>query len=216
QTILGTIYSQKDGDSYNPRKAYKWFHKAANGGSKLAQFNVGVLYQKGLGTIKNDEKALYWFNKVVDETNEDKSLTPEMLAWAQLKLGIIHHEGKGVPVNYTKALKWFNKLTSGNHAYGQYMVGYMHAYGQGVPKSINKAIPWLKAAAAQGLKAAKDELSTVQSKFELAPVELGTTTVNNDARVIQETIDAGLIRTPNDANMVRLYLDTHNPKYTVI
>jgi TPR repeat protein len=203
QTILGTIYLQKDGDSYNPRNAYRWFHKAANGGSKLAQFNVGVLYQQGLGTEKDDTKALYWFDKVVDETNNDKSLTPEMLAWAQLKLGIIFHEGKGVPVDYSQALKWFNKLTLGNHAYGQYMVGYMHAYGHGVPKNINKAIPWLRAAAAQGLEAAKNELSVTQSKLKLAPVELSTKTVNNDARVIPGKIDSKLILTPNDASVNR-------------
>ncbi|MBF0383834.1 MAG: sel1 repeat family protein [Magnetococcales bacterium] len=216
QTILGTIYLQKDSDSYSPGDAYKWFHKAANGGSKLAQFNVGVLYQKGLGTSKNDKKALYWFNKVVDESNEDKSLTPEMLAWAQLKLGIIYHDGKGVPVDYNRALKWFNKLTIGNHAYGQYMVGYMHAYGHGVPKNINKAMAWFKAAAAQGLEAAQNELSTAQGRYNLTPVDLGTTTVNNDARATPDTVNKELIRINNDASMNRVKLGIHTKESSII
>ncbi|MBF0358238.1 MAG: sel1 repeat family protein [Magnetococcales bacterium] len=229
QTTLGTLYLQKESASYDPHAAYKWFSLAANGGDKLAQFNLGLLYQQGLGTDKDHQQAKEWFLRVVEPSNKDSNITSEMLAWAQLKLGIIFHDGKGAPVNYTEAFKWFSKLTANNHAYGQYMVGIMHAKGHGVPKSYKKAVPWLKAAAAQGLESAKNELMVIQSLLMLDPKYARTlhaknvdltpansilkTTptlsdklimpINNDAGTIHPKLDDAIIKVNNDARIMQ-------------
>ncbi|MBF0444391.1 MAG: hypothetical protein HQL68_02290 [Magnetococcales bacterium] len=55
-----------------------------------------------------------------------------------------------------------------------------------------------------------------QSKNRLVPLKLGSTTVNNDARVIPGKIDAGLIRINNDANMLRLNISLQSPNPTII
>ena len=44
-------------------EAYKWYKKAAEQGYAIAQFNVGVLYEKGEGVSQDYSEAYKWFNK---------------------------------------------------------------------------------------------------------------------------------------------------------
>lgn len=50
--------------------AVYWFQVAAQGGSAIAQFNLGYLIYKGLGVDANREKALYWLKKASAQGHE--------------------------------------------------------------------------------------------------------------------------------------------------
>lgn len=161
QNALASLYLRRESENYNPVLAYQWLRRAAESGNRLAQFNLGDLYQRGVGTSKDDKQALHWFLQCVQPVEGKSGLTPEMLAWAHLKLGIIYHDGRGTPVDYSKALFWFSHIIPDHHAYAQYMVGSMYANGRGVPKDLPRAILWWQAAASQGLALAKKELASL-------------------------------------------------------
>ncbi len=64
---MGTMYanSTKDGvialKKGDYESAMSNFMTAANAGDKVAQQNLGVMYNNGIGVRKDKEKATYWF-----------------------------------------------------------------------------------------------------------------------------------------------------------
>lgn len=48
-------------DFKKPKEAFKWYLLGAQRGSALAQFNVGISYEKGLGVKKSIKNALKYF-----------------------------------------------------------------------------------------------------------------------------------------------------------
>ena len=54
------VMALKKGD-YESALAH--FTYAANSGDKIAQQNLGVMYQNGMGVSQNNKKASYWFNR---------------------------------------------------------------------------------------------------------------------------------------------------------
>ena len=44
-------------------EALKWYRQAAEKGHELAQYNLGVMYEKGQGTEKNLREAVKWYRK---------------------------------------------------------------------------------------------------------------------------------------------------------
>jgi hypothetical protein len=59
------------GTPKNETEAFKWYKKAADKDVSLAQYNLGVLYQKGIGVEKNEAEALTWFTKSADQGNAE-------------------------------------------------------------------------------------------------------------------------------------------------
>jgi len=52
-------------------EAVKWYRKAAEHGSAVAQSNLGLMYANGIGVIKNPAQAHAWFNVAGSNGNED-------------------------------------------------------------------------------------------------------------------------------------------------
>jgi hypothetical protein len=46
--------------SQDPKKATRWYRKAAQGGQVYAQYQLGRCYAMGLGVARNLERASYW------------------------------------------------------------------------------------------------------------------------------------------------------------
>jgi len=42
------------------KKAFNLYKDAANMGNKIAQFNLGILYENGIGIKKDIDQAIYW------------------------------------------------------------------------------------------------------------------------------------------------------------
>src|ERR1019366_8069776 len=52
-------------------EAAKWFHKAADQGDAVAQFNLGAMYDTGKGVPQDDAEAAKWFHKAAYQGNTD-------------------------------------------------------------------------------------------------------------------------------------------------
>jgi TPR repeat protein len=45
----------------------RWFRKAAERGHPMANFNVGLMFERGLGVAKNREEAISWYRKAAEQ-----------------------------------------------------------------------------------------------------------------------------------------------------
>ena len=57
------------------REAIRWFRKAAEQNSGLAQFELGKCYLFGHGVKENKAEAMIWLYKAADNGNEDAKNT---------------------------------------------------------------------------------------------------------------------------------------------
>jgi TPR repeat protein len=81
-------------------EAERQYRTAAEGGDKVAQFNLACCYAGGTkGLSQNYEEAVKWYRKSADQ-GYDK---------AQNNLGHCYEQGHGVPQNYAEAKKWYQK-----------------------------------------------------------------------------------------------------------
>jgi TPR repeat protein len=63
ENALGLRYFQgdeKDGIGRDEKEAFRWFTRAAEGGSLLAQAKLGALYWGGRGVSKDVNQAYFW------------------------------------------------------------------------------------------------------------------------------------------------------------
>ncbi len=67
QIILGIYYYRGENVKKNPKKAFKWFMKAANQNIPEAQFYIGSMYRYGYGIKKNLKKSVEWLKKSADK-----------------------------------------------------------------------------------------------------------------------------------------------------
>jgi hypothetical protein len=81
------------GVKQNNEEALKWFKKAADQGSALAQFNIGILYSN---TGRNED-AVEWLQKAADQNNPD----------ALYQLGVLYQRGMGVNRDIRKSFELF-------------------------------------------------------------------------------------------------------------
>ncbi|CAI2177922.1 8907_t:CDS:2, partial [Funneliformis geosporum] len=62
-TMVGYCYHRGKGTIVDKRNAFDLFYKAANLGDGIAQYNLGIMYEKGDGIKKNMELATYWYKQ---------------------------------------------------------------------------------------------------------------------------------------------------------
>lgn len=65
-------------------------------GEKVAQFQVGVMFERGLSINKNEAEAAVWYEKSAKQGYID----------AQYNLGIMYASGRGVQQNDSLAITW--------------------------------------------------------------------------------------------------------------
>ena len=70
----------------------------AEQGDTLAQFNLGVMYEKGRGLAQDYKTAVKWYTLSAEQGN----------AYAQFNLGVMYDNGSGVAQDYVKAHMWYN------------------------------------------------------------------------------------------------------------
>jgi TPR repeat protein len=111
QFWLGHMYSFGLGVTQDKAEAFKWSHKAAEGGGggdERAQFWLGKLYQNGDGVIRNGTKAVKWFRKAAEQG----------AVFSQVTLGEMHEKGNSVLQDLVTAHVWFNiAVANGNLDY---------------------------------------------------------------------------------------------------
>jgi hypothetical protein len=95
--IRGGEYVAYDRSNYST--ALKVWLPTAQGGDKVAQTNVGEIYEKGLGTAPDDASAALWYQKAADQGY------PRAL----INLGFLYEQGLGVAKDQANALKLYRK-----------------------------------------------------------------------------------------------------------
>lgn len=68
----------------------------AEGGDRMAQFNMGLLYESGLGVPLNHAQAAAWYERAALQG----------VTRAQYNLAVLHQAGRGVPQDSIQALYW--------------------------------------------------------------------------------------------------------------
>lgn len=132
--------------------------QAAKQGDALAQYNLGVMYDKGKGVPHDYKLALEWYTKAAEKG----------LAAAQNSLGFMYFHGESVPQDYKLAVEWFTKAAEKGDAYAQSNLGTMYGKGYGVPQDYKQAYAWFNIASAQGYKAATKERNIASELLEPA------------------------------------------------
>ena len=96
---LGEMYAKGLGIPENPRKALRWYLRAAEKGSSDAENALGHMFQNGKLGSKNYREAAGWLKKAAANKNAD----------AALQLGLMYQQGRGVEKSQEKSRKWIKQ-----------------------------------------------------------------------------------------------------------
>ena len=163
-TRLGELYSSGNGVAFDMKKAMKWYFKAADMGSKRAQYALGSVYSRGIGGMPKDGiKAYNWFIKVVASgtppelsffpvTNENK--------FAYGSIGNLYEFGNvGFTSDLKKAVEFYKKAAGKDEVVSLTALGRLYEDGKGVPEDDQRAIEYYQKAA---------ELGYAEAQFRIA------------------------------------------------
>ena len=114
--------------------------KKAEAGDAVAQYNLGLMYEKGTGLTEDKVEAAKWYRKAAEQGDAN----------AQVALGLMYFGASGVPLDYAEAVKWFRRAAEQGHAKAQNNLGGMYFAGRGVPQDDAEALKWFRKAAEQG------------------------------------------------------------------
>ena len=106
QNRLGLISQNGEGVEQDYAEAIKWYLKAAEQRSAIAQYNLGLMYSRGL---QDYAEAARWFLKAAEQGIAD----------AQFNFGLILEEGRGVQQDSDSAAMWYNEAAEQGHAEAQ-------------------------------------------------------------------------------------------------
>jgi hypothetical protein len=90
------LQAAKNGDHVT---ALREFLPLAKQGNAVAQYNVGLIYEKFHGDYA---AAAQWYLRAAEQGN----------AQAQNELGTLYHDGQGVPQNYVQAYVWYSRAAA--------------------------------------------------------------------------------------------------------
>jgi uncharacterized protein len=197
QTVKGSDMATQsavaDYNAGNFGAARSEFLRAAERGSRLAEFNYAMMLVNGEGGPADVEEGKKWLRKAADanmtqaqyvygkmfDDGEFVTRDPtEAHRWflraasqghvlAELALANQFLDGRGTPRDNAQAFVWYKKAAEGGDMTAQYVAGsFYERGGDGVQKNINVARAYYAAAAAQGDPAAK--LKYQQLSAELA------------------------------------------------
>ena len=116
------------------------YKKAAEAGDRLAQRNLGLMYEEGEGVERDYERAAQWYRRAAAQGDPV----------AQNKLGRLYSYGFGVPHDYRRAAYWARKAAENGNAEAQYALQSMLVQGLGTSSDSVSAYTWALYSARQG------------------------------------------------------------------
>tara|TARA_B100000686_G_C16616021_1_gene876506 strand:- start:307 stop:900 length:594 start_codon:yes stop_codon:yes gene_type:complete len=134
---------QKGLDAYGSgdyATALREWRLLAEQGHAIAQFNLGVMYDKGEGVLQDNKTAVKWYTLAAEQGHAN----------AQFSLGRMYAKGQGVTQDYKTAVKWFTLAAEQGHAAAQTGLGLMYAIGDSVPQDYIYAHMWANLGASNG------------------------------------------------------------------
>ncbi len=117
---------------------FEWYHRAAEKGIPIAQYELGKRYQQGIGTKINAVAAARLFYQAAEQ-NEPQ---------AQYQLAEAFLKGEGTEADLEAALHWMEEAAKLGYAEAQRRMGEF--YTDGAQQDDAAAIGWFKLAADQG------------------------------------------------------------------
>ncbi|ANC44840.1 tetratricopeptide repeat protein [Pandoraea pnomenusa] len=169
------------------------FHRAAEQGNRLAQFDYAMMLLNGEGGAPDPEGAVHWleraanagmtqaqyvYGKMFDDGYVVGKSIPQANHWyekaakqghvqAQAAIANEYFIGRGVPKDYKTAFGWYEKAAQGGDLPSQYIVASYYERGYGVvTPDLDQARAWYEKAAAQGDVAAKGKLEAMKRDRE--------------------------------------------------
>lgn len=130
------------------------YRGAAEQGSPVGQFYLGLMYDTGEGIARDANQAVMWYRKAADQG----------YAPAQNNLGILYDDGDGVPKDATQAALLYRKAAEQGYPEGQHNLGNSYHDGTGVSRDAVQAVFWYRKAAEQGLPEAQYSLGQLYQK----------------------------------------------------
>jgi hypothetical protein len=115
------------------------FRTAAELGTPVAQFNLGLLYATGQGTPKDEAQAAKWWRKAAENG----------LADAQNNLGLQYENGRGVAQDHAEAVRLYRAAALQEKPQAQHNLGAMYANGRGIERDLVRAYMWFDLAVAR-------------------------------------------------------------------
>ena len=108
----------------------------ARQGDALAQYTLGVMYDRGLSVMQNYQEAVRWYRAAAEQGHTT----------AQFSLGVMYAAGECVGRDYQEAFRWFRTLAEKGHGHAQNNLGDMYYKGQGVSRDYVLAHMWFNLA----------------------------------------------------------------------
>jgi uncharacterized protein len=190
---LATQNAVADYNAGNLVSARSEFNRAAQKGSRLAEFNYAMMLLNGEGgpadvpegkkwlrkaADANMAHAQYVYGKMYDDGEFVEKDPTEAHRWfllaanqghvqAELALANQFLDGRGTARDNTQAFTWYKKAAQGGDMTAQYVAGsFYERGGDGVERNLNVARAYYAAAAAQGDPAAKLKYQQLSAELE--------------------------------------------------
>jgi TPR repeat protein len=135
-------------------RAIRYYEKAADLGSGLAQAILGSIYANGAQGKPDYEQAVKWYRKAAEQGQPD----------GQFGLGVRYALGQGVPVDLEEARRLFTAAADQGHRGAQFDLGNLYEDGQGTPVDRSLAAHYYQLAAEQGMVRAQYRLGLLLAK----------------------------------------------------
>jgi hypothetical protein len=120
-------------------RALREWEPLAVRGDRVAQFNLGLMYENGQGVGRDTARAALWYRKSAEQG----------YAEAQNNLGRMYYMGDGVPEDYGAAVALFHRAAEQGVPFAHFFLGMIFAAGgKGVQPDPVQAYKWLTLAAA--------------------------------------------------------------------
>lgn len=139
--LVGDMYFYGKCKPLEPSKAISLYRESASMGLAMAQYNLGIAYQRGDHLAENSAEAARWFEKAVAQG----------YAGAQSSLGVMLITGRGVPTDIARGVVLIEKAALQGNAMAQDNLGKIYREGVGKTVDRTKAVYWYRKAAEQGL-----------------------------------------------------------------
>jgi TPR repeat protein len=192
-TDLATQNAVADYNAGNLVAARSEFRRAAEKGSRLAEFNYAMMLLNGEGGPADVDEGKKWLRRAADanmthaqyvygEMYDDGEFVEkdpaEAHRWflraasqghvqAELALANQFLDGRGTARDNTQAFAWYKKAAQGGDMTAQYVAGsFYERGGDGVERNLNVARAYYAAAAAQGDPAAKLKYQQLSAELE--------------------------------------------------
>jgi TPR repeat protein len=155
--VAGSLEEAKTAyDKGDFRSAERIYSELSNQGDRIAQLQLGLMYDEGHGIPKRPQQAVRWFSVASSQGDPQ----------APYYLGRIYQDGRGGPRNFSRARQWYRVAAQRAHHKAAVNLGVMYAFGLGGPKNYEAAGLLFLLAADHGDIRAQDNLGVLYQNGE--------------------------------------------------